>query len=62
MELSVLCNVKVLMCVIDRNSKMMIYNTDKLTPFTMLEHFNNKFVEKEYCTNEHVKNNFKNKL
>jgi hypothetical protein len=54
MELSVLCNVKVMMCVIDRNNKMLVYNTDKVTPFTMLEHFNNKFIEKEYCTNEQV--------
>lgn len=54
MELSVLCDSKILLCVLDKNEKMMIYASDGMTIKEMQRDILSGDVHKEYFTNDEV--------
>lgn len=47
MELSLLCDIKVLLCVYDKNDKMLIYTSDDNTTSNIFQNFTDNKVIKE---------------
>jgi len=58
MELSLLCNAKVVLIVFDKNEKMLVYTSEKSTIEEMKDYFNCENCTKEYFTNIHHKDLF----
>jgi hypothetical protein len=54
MELSLLCEVKVLLCVVDKNEKLVVYCSDGMTSDIMQNSLCNDHIQKEYLTNDDV--------
>jgi hypothetical protein len=54
MELSLLCEVKVMLCVMDKNDKMIVYASDEETALTMQSYMMNESVQKEFLMNPDV--------
>lgn len=54
MELSLLCDAQVLLCVYDKNGKMMIYSSDSNTTGTIFQNFTKDNVIKENFSNTQV--------
>jgi hypothetical protein len=54
MELSLLCEVKVLLCIVDKNDKLVVYSSDGVTTSLMKNALNNENIQKEYLTNSDV--------
>jgi hypothetical protein len=55
MELSLLCEVKVMLCVMDKNERMIVYASDEDTANTMQSFILNDAVQKEFLSNSEVK-------
>lgn len=54
MELSLLCDVDVLLFVYDKNEKMLIYSSDVVTSGTVFQNYTNNKVIKENFSNSQV--------
>ena len=54
MELSLLCEVKVMLCVMDKNDRMIVYASDEDTANTMQSFILNDSVQKEFLSNSDV--------
>ena len=55
MELSLLCESKLLLCVMDKNEKLTFYASDPETVRMMQEFLYDDNVQKEYYQNEFLK-------
>jgi len=51
MELSLLCEAKILLCVLDKNEKLTTYISDSETLKDLEEYFFNKTIQKENFSN-----------
>lgn len=56
MELSLLCEAKIMLCVLDKNEKMSIYVSDRETSKDFEDYWYNKNIQKEFLSNKEVKN------
>ena len=54
MELSLLCEVKVLLCIVDKNKKLLVYCSDDAVSLSMQQSITNDNIQKEYLTNDDV--------
>lgn len=54
MELSLLCEVQVLLCIVDKNKKLLVYCSDDLVSDDMQHSISSEMVQKEYLTNDDV--------
>jgi hypothetical protein len=55
MELSLLCDIKILMCLYDNNDRLLVYKTDEETNQLIAEKITSKDVFKENYTDADVK-------
>jgi hypothetical protein len=55
MELSLLCEAKVLLCIIDKNEKLVVYSSDEGTGDIMKAGLCSDKIQKEYLHNNDVK-------
>ena len=54
MELSILCDVEVLLYIYDKNEKLNIFKSNEETPIIIQKYFNDESRCKEYYTNSNV--------
>lgn len=54
MELSLLCGVKIVMCLYDNQDKFILYNSDKTVPDFMLDLLSNRTMNEELYTDKDV--------
>jgi hypothetical protein len=54
MELSLLCDIQVSLCVLDKNNRLLLYTTDTNTLKLFSNFFKKKVIQGEYLTNEDV--------
>lgn len=54
MELGLLCDAQILLCVVEKTDKMTVYASDELTMGMMQEYLTNSNVPKEFLMNNDV--------